>query len=80
VPAWVTEPRGAEPLERLEQAVDLVGRDQRPGVADRYGRPPVSDGGGDLDPASVGVVPDGVTDQVRDQALGEGRVAGGRRR
>src|ERR1022692_195261 len=52
VPASLAEPLGAEPLERLEEAVHLIGRDQRSGVADSYDCQPVGDGGGDLDPAS----------------------------
>lgn len=41
VPAGVADPLGGEPLERLEEAVHLVRRDQRPGVADGQDRPPV---------------------------------------
>jgi hypothetical protein len=70
---------GAQSLEWLEEAVDLIGRDERASVADGQDCPPVGDGGGDVDPASVDIVPDGVAEQVRDQALGQGRVAGGGR-
>ena len=41
VTAGMAHALGAESLERLEQAVYLVGRDHWSGVADRYDRQPV---------------------------------------
>jgi ABC-type transport system involved in multi-copper enzyme maturation permease subunit len=58
------DPRPAEPLEGLEQAADVPGRDDRPGVADREDRPPVRDAGADLHPATADVVAQGVVGAV----------------
>jgi hypothetical protein len=51
---------GAEALEGLEEAVDLAGRDHRPGAADRECRLSGGVRGRDLDPAAVDVVGDRV--------------------
>ena len=65
----------AEPLERLEDAAGLHGADDRPGIghgqlaADRHGA------GADPDVAGRDVVPDRVVDQVRDEVLGQHRIA-----
>jgi hypothetical protein len=37
VTAIVVDALAAQPLERLEKPVHVVGRDRLPGVADRYG-------------------------------------------
>ena len=74
----LTEPLAAEPLEWLEKAVDLVGRNERSGVADGHDRPAVGDGGGDLGASAGQVVPDGIAHQVGQEALRQDRVAGGR--
>jgi hypothetical protein len=66
----------AESLERLEQSLELAGRDHRSGVRDREGG--ASSGGvrDDVEPAVGDVVADGIRDQVRHEALDELRVAG----
>jgi len=50
----------AEPLESLEQAVDLGGRDDLPGAGHRQDGAGVAGPGGDLDIPARDVVPDGV--------------------
>src|ERR1022692_3818684 len=70
----------AEWLERLEEAVHLVGGDQRSGVTDRYDRQSVGYCRRDLDPATVSVVPYGVINQIRHQAFYQARVTRGRGR
>jgi hypothetical protein len=65
----------AEPLERLEQAVDLVGRDDLPGAGHRQDGAGVAGPGGDLDIPARDVVPDGVVDEVGGQLLDQKRVA-----
>ena len=65
----------AEPLEGLEQAVDLGGRDDLPGVGHRQDGAAVAGPGGDLDVPAGDVVPDGVVDQVGDQLLDQEGVA-----
>src|SRR5215469_14367125 len=59
----------AEPLERLEQAVDLRGRDDLPGAGHRQNGAGVAGPGGDLDISARDVVPDGVVDQVDGELL-----------
>jgi membrane protein len=54
----------AEPLEGLEQAVDLGGGDDRPGVGHRQDGAAVAGPGGDSQVPVGDVVPDGVVDQV----------------
>ena len=78
-PAWPTR-SVPEALERLEEPVNLAGRDHRSGVAIANDRLSVGGCRGDFDPAAVEVVPDGVVDQVRDQAARPARVTGGRGR
>src|SRR5215510_14435393 len=53
----------AVPLERLEQAVNLRGRDDLPGAGHRQDGAGVAGPGGDLDIPARDVVPDGVVDQ-----------------
>src|ERR1035437_6383978 len=64
----------AEPLEGLEQAVDVGGRDDLPGVAHRQDGVTAAGPGGDLDIPAGDVVPDGVVDQVGYQLLNQERV------
>src|SRR5262249_23308028 len=64
----------AEPLERLEQAVNLRGRDDLPGAGHRQDGAGVAGPGGDLDIPARDVVPDGVVDQVGGQLLDQKRV------
>jgi hypothetical protein len=52
----------AEPLEGLEQAVDLGGGDDLPGAGHRQDGAGVAGSGGDLDVPAGGVVPGGVGD------------------
>ena len=65
----------AEPLEGLEQALDLGGRDERPGVSYRQEGLAVADSGADADLPPGDVVPGGVVDEVGGQLLDEKRVA-----
>src|ERR1700733_11266743 len=76
----VLVPAGAvEPLEGLEQTLDLIRWDRQAGVADReHGVVSVCRAGPHLNPAVGDVVLDRVVDQVRDQPLDE-RVIAGRR-
>ena len=53
-----------EPLEGLEQAVDLGWRDDRPRVGHRQDGVTAAGSGGDLDIPPFDVVPDGVVDQA----------------
>jgi hypothetical protein len=64
-----------ESLEGLEQAVDLGGRDDRPGVADRQDGPAAAGPGTDQDISAWDVVPHGVIDQVGHQLLDQERIA-----
>ena len=75
--AW---PARIEPLEGLEEAVDLSWRDEWSGVGHRQDGPAVLDPGPDLDTAAGHVVADGVGDQVGDEPFDEQRVAIERRR
>ena len=70
-------PLGAESPEWLEQVFQRIGRDWGAGVADRDGGACGGLCGGYLDLAAGQVVPDGVVDEVADQAFGQARVAGG---
>ena len=71
LPVGVPDALGAEALERLEEALDLVRRDDRAGVRHREaGR----FAGRDLDPAARDVVPHRVVDEVRDEDLQQPRV------
>src|SRR5215831_16857051 len=63
-----------EPLERLEQAVNVRGRDDLPGAGHRQDGAGVAGPCGDLDIPARDVVPDGVVDQVGGQLLDEKRV------
>ena len=80
----VADSLGAELLERLEKAVNLIGRDHCPGVADRNARPSGGRCRRDLNVAAGHVVAQGVVHQVCDQAFGQARVTrcrgGGERR
>jgi hypothetical protein len=58
-----------EPLEGLEQAVHLAGRDDLPGAGHRQDGVNAAGPGGDLDVPAGDVVPDGVVDQVGYQSL-----------
>src|SRR5215472_15812577 len=57
----------AEPLEGLEQTVDLGGRDDLPGADHRQNGVNAAGPGGDLDVSARDGVPDGVVDQVGHQ-------------
>ncbi len=80
VPVRVVGPAPIEPLEGLEEAVDVRGRDEWSGVGHRQdghaGRHP----GPDLDPATRHVVADRVGEQVGHEPFREQRVSveGGR--
>ena len=65
----------AEPLEGLEQAVDLGGRDDLPGAGYRQDGVNVGGPSGDADVPAGDVVPDGVVDQVGGELLKQQRVA-----
>jgi len=65
----------AQALEGLEQAVELAGRDHGAGVRDREDGAARGGVRGDLESASRNVVPDGIFDQVRHEALEQFRVA-----
>jgi hypothetical protein len=69
VPAIAPGGARPEPLEGLEQPVDLVIRDDLTGVAHRQHSARVAGLGGDLDVAAGDVVPDGVVDQVHGELL-----------
>src|SRR3954471_771985 len=74
-------PRAAvQALEGLEQRRQRVGRDHVPVVADLDGAEARRAGGVDLDRAALPVVPHGILDEVRDEALEQPPVAadGGR--
>src|SRR5580658_11078826 len=64
----------AQPLEGLEQAVDLGRRDDLPGVGHRQDCAAVAGRGGDPDVPAGDVVADAVVDQVGDQLLNQERV------
>ena len=64
VPVLVVCPAPIEPLEGLEEAVDVRRRDQRSGIGHRQDGLAVRHSGSDLDPAVGLVVPDGVGEQV----------------
>jgi hypothetical protein len=68
----------AVPVERLEQRLDLVGRDHRAAVGHAELRDPPAGAGVDLDPALGAVVPHRVLHQVGDHPLEQGPVAGHR--
>ncbi|HEX4110441.1 MAG TPA: hypothetical protein VHX88_20095 [Solirubrobacteraceae bacterium] len=57
-------PPAAEPLEGLEQPLELIRGDERPGVGDRQQRVSVGRAGADLDAPGGVVVPDRVVDQA----------------
>jgi hypothetical protein len=65
----------AEPLEGLEQAVDLGGRDDLPGAGHRQDGVNTADPGRDLDVPAGDVVADGVVDQVGHQSLDQEGIA-----
>jgi len=71
---------GLEAAEGLEQGVDLGGGDRGAGVGDPDHGLGAGAAGVDLDPAAGLVVADGVLDQVGDQPLQQGAVAGHRGR
>jgi hypothetical protein len=60
----------AEPLERLQQALDLVGRHRGPGVGDKQHGAAVPGSRGDLDPAVRHVVAQRVVGKVSHQSFG----------
>jgi hypothetical protein len=64
VPVLVVGPARIEPLEGLEEAVDVRGRHERSGVRHRQNGPAVLHLGHDLDPAVGHVVANGVREQV----------------
>ena len=74
VSAGMADSLGAELLERLEKAADLVGRDHCSGVADRDGRPSGGRCRRNLGPASGHVVAQGVVHQAGHQAFGQALV------
>ena len=61
----------AEPLEGLEQAVDLGRRDDLPRVRHRQDDVTAAGPGGDLDVPAGDVVPYGVVDQIGGQLLNQ---------
>jgi hypothetical protein len=65
----------AEPLEGLEQALDLGRGDDPPGAGHRQDGAGAAGPGGDLDVPAGDVVPDGVVDQVGHQLLDQDGVA-----
>src|SRR5579862_7218422 len=69
VAVFVVGADGVEALERLEETVDLIGRDDRPGVGHGEHGLAVSRLGGDFDASAGDVVPDGVVDEVCHEAL-----------
>src|SRR5258708_6045843 len=73
-------PLGAELPERLEQVLHRVWRDECAGVADRDDSARGGRCRADLCLAAGQVVPDGVVEEVGDQALGQARVSGYRGR
>lgn len=75
VPGGVTDPLRAQPLERHEQPVDLLGRNRRAGVADGQPGPVGRHRRCDLDAAAGDVVPDRIVDQVGYEAFHQVRVA-----
>ena len=76
-PACAARP---EPLEGLEQPVDLGRRDDLPGVGHQHHGAGVARPGGDEDIPACDVMPDGVVDQIRDQLVEQQRVAQQHRR
>src|SRR6202034_786428 len=76
----VANPLGAELPEWLEQMLDRIRGDERAGVSDRYGGAAAGHCRRDRYPAAGGVLPDGVVDEVGDQALRQARVGGRRGR
>ena len=71
----VAGPLGAELPERLEQVLDRVRRDECAGVADRDDGARGGQCRGDLCLAAGQVVPDGVVEEVGDQAFRQARVS-----
>jgi len=66
---------GGEPLEGLEEPLDLTVGYRGPGVSHEQGGAAGFEGGHDLDPAAGEVVPDGVIGQVGHQPPGQAGVA-----
>src|SRR5580698_6285859 len=64
----------AEPLEGLEQAVDVGGQDNLPGAGHRQHGAGRGGAGGDLNGPAGDVVPDGIVDQVGHQLLDQERI------
>ena len=75
VAVFVVGAAGVEALERLEEPVDLAGRDDRAGVGHREHGFAVGGVGGDLHVPAGDVVADGVVDEVGDEAFDESGVA-----
>src|ERR1022692_693801 len=65
--AVLASPVRAEPLEGLEQPLDLAGGHRGPGVGHPQDGVPVPDSGRDLDPAARNVVAQGVVGEVGHQ-------------
>jgi hypothetical protein len=74
-PVPVDGPAPIEPLEGLEEAVDVRQRDEWSGVGHRQDGLAVLDPGPDLDTAVGNVVADGVGEQVGHEPFDEQRVA-----
>jgi hypothetical protein len=75
VPVRVVCPAPVEPLEGLEEAVDIRQRDKRPGVGHRQDGLAVGHPGPDLDTAVGHVMADGVGEQVGHEPFHEQRVS-----
>src|SRR5579872_1711993 len=75
VAAWMGRAVGGEPLEGLEELLDLVGRHGRTGVGDCQQGVAVPGFRAYLDGAAGQVVPDRVVDQVGGHPFGQVRVA-----
>src|SRR5450759_3188737 len=75
VPAAVDAADGVQPLEGLEEPVDLPRRDRRAAIGDRQNGAAVLLSGGDLDRTAGNVVMHGVVEEVGGQALDEVQVA-----
>jgi hypothetical protein len=75
-PEPVVRRAAVEPLERLEDAAGVGRRDDRAGIGDGELAASRDRAGADPDVAAWMVVPDRVVDQVRDEVLGEHRIAG----
>ena len=74
---WVVRPVSAEPLKWLEDAADVIFRDDRPAIGDRDNGVAGFGSSCDGDLAADDVVAERVVEEVDDKALGETWVADG---